>query len=289
MARGVPYDATKRALFRAASAPDLFRLGRYATQAAVCAELCRVAYLGTDRHLETVLSTAQLTLEAAISRGSGFAYVARREVPSLTALVFRGTSPDPRDLLTDIKFLPREWSPAGSVHRGFADALDAMWRDIVAALPSADTPVVMTGHSLGGALATLAASRRPNATLCTFGSPLVGNRSFTSTLPMTHARYQNCADIVCRLPEGLPGFTHAGTLHYIDRWGTVHTNPSKQFVVNDQRAASANYLARVACAPRRLCFVSSPITRRSTTSRQRSAGAGTRYATAEPRSYGDNG
>lgn len=61
--------------------------------------------------------------------------------------------------------------------------------------------LLLTGHSLGAALATLAATLELSAELITIGSPRVGNDEFVQ-LRATRAvkRFVNCADIVTRVP-----------------------------------------------------------------------------------------
>merc|ERR1719253_1400648 len=76
------------------------------------------------------------------------------------------------------------------VHRGFQGALMAVYDEVVEAVSeiqqSQCSSLWFTGHSLGGAMATLLAaeyrvmySELPIA-LCTFGSPRVGNERFAS-------------------------------------------------------------------------------------------------------------
>ena len=99
--------------------------------------------------------------------------------------------------------------------------------------------------SLGAAMATLAASRRPPDMLYTFGSPMVGNGAFGATLKgVAHARFQNCTDIVARIPAGLPGFEHTGTLHYLDRHGKLQLRAGARVVRPDQRIAAFEYFAQ---------------------------------------------
>jgi triacylglycerol lipase len=77
------------------------------------------------------------------------------------ALVFRGTEQDVRDFRSDLETLPiRVGGDGARVHEGFEIALDAVWPEILLELTKLDCPVFYAGHSLGAALATLAAARR---------------------------------------------------------------------------------------------------------------------------------
>lgn len=125
-----------------------------------------------------------------------------------------------RDLFTDLDALPMAWPQGGKVHRGFAGALDRVWTQIEGQLDRLDMPVLFAGHSLGAALATLAASRRPPDTLYTFGSPRVGDADFAASMAKTVVyRYVNCCDVVAHLPPAV--YQPVGTLRYIDSNGRL--------------------------------------------------------------------
>ena len=112
-----------------------------------------------------------------------------------------------------------EW---GSVHRGFKDGIYSeemanvmkVFQDI-----AQDKQVTITGHSLGGALAILAASRHKiesgvSPTVYTFGQPLVGDDQFADRfmqeLPNKLYRVINKKDIVPRIPPTAVGYRHFG-------------------------------------------------------------------------------
>ena len=107
-------------------------------------------------------------------------------------VAFRGTEPTAwSDIKADLK-IRRVKCPTGFVHRGFRDALDEVWADVVAWIAKQKCEhVFFTGHSLGGALATLAASRWNTVTthLYTYGSPRVGGKKFIQSFK-TKERYR---------------------------------------------------------------------------------------------------
>jgi triacylglycerol lipase len=211
------------------------------------AELCRLIYRqGTDEvegaagpSRKEVLARVNLDevdffnegdTEAALIKTTGSSDV------QYAALVLRGTN-DPRDWLTNFNAIPKNWAGGGLVHKGFAKALDLAWDKVTASLDKnvpSDCPLFITGHSLGAALATLAASvRRPRA-LYTFGSPRVGNDEFGATLAGVNVfRVVNNRDAVTTVPPPLP-FHHVGELHYIAHEGGMLVNPDDDTVARDR-------------------------------------------------------
>jgi triacylglycerol lipase len=132
--------------------------------------------------------------------------------PAFAVLVFRGTEQTPQDFLSDIEIGAKAILPGGvRTHEGFAKALDSVWTEIDGELATLRCPVFYTGHSLGAALATLAASRRAPQAVYTFGSPLVGNRGFVASLDNVPVyRVVHDLDAVTRVPPEVLGFRHAG-------------------------------------------------------------------------------
>jgi len=152
------------------------------------------------------------------------------------ALVFRGTS-DLQDWLTDITVIPESWAGRGLIHEGFGEALKLGWAKITASLDKnvpSDCPLFIAGHSLGAALATLAASLRQPRALYTFGSPRVGDDDFGATLSGVNVfRVANNRDVVPTVPPPLP-FHHVGELHYITHKGGMLVNPDDDTVARDR-------------------------------------------------------
>lgn len=136
--------------------------------------------------------------------------------PFFAVLVFRGTEQKPKDYLTDLEIgqISLTENNRKEIHEGFEEALSSVWGKISVELSRLTCPVFYTGHSLGAALATLAASRLAPKALYTFGSPRVGNEAFAASLAaIPHYRVVDDEDIVATVPPEAMGFRHAGTEH----------------------------------------------------------------------------
>jgi hypothetical protein len=134
-------------------------------------------------------------------------------------LVFRGTEQTPKDGFADANIgrFPLEKERV-DVHDGFETALASVWDRIAAelALLPAGCPVFFTGHSLGAALATLAAARHAPKAVYTFGSPRVGNQAFVYSLKgITIYRVVDDEDSVATVPPEAIGFSHVGEVHQL--------------------------------------------------------------------------
>lgn len=122
------------------------------------------------------------------------------------------------DLLTDSLFLPAACAAGGRVHAGFLQAFEQVRArlDTLANEKSPQQNFWLAGHSLGGAIATLAAAHLGAdafQSLYTYGCPRVGDAAFARTLPSgKYHRVVNGADWICQLPPDSLGYTHGGTL-----------------------------------------------------------------------------
>lgn len=140
---------------------------------------------------------------------------------SYLIVCFRGTSSG-TDALVDARFLKTDaFGGRGRVHRGFQGALDSVWSRLEAVvaplLPS--RKLFISGHSLGAALAQLAAHRfalgaHPVTGVYVYGSPRVGNRDFMNAynelLEEKTFLHINNKDIVAQIPPRVLGFNHLG-------------------------------------------------------------------------------
>ena len=156
----------------------------------------------------------------------------------VACVAFRGTEPTAwSDIKADLK-IRRVKCPTGFVHRGFRDALNEVWPDVASWLSAAKCEhVFFTGHSLGGALATLAASRWNTETthLYTFGSPRVGGKKFVQSFKTRERyRYRNNNDIVTKVPFEILGYKHVsgegGNFIYFDIDGNISHKFSRWYM-----------------------------------------------------------
>lgn len=160
-----------------------------------------------------------------------------RKPSVMNVLVFRGTTANFSDIITDLK---AKWITTGNgnAHKGFVEAFEVVENDVmweIGNLPQVE-PLYVTGHSLGGALATVAAMRCDKvhtlAASYTFGSPRVGGPEWVDGLKCPVYRVVNEADGVPLVPPsivltilippllwlsriGFVGFQHVGDMRYL--------------------------------------------------------------------------
>jgi triacylglycerol lipase len=167
-------------------------------------------------------------------------------------LAFRGTEPtELSDLIADLNAIPRGAMTHGLVHSGFRGEVDKIWNDIKNHQSNhTDKRFYITGHSLGGAMATIATSRFEEFTkvdrLTTFGSPRVGTRNFVKHIETPHLRYVNNNDLVTKVPLALMGYKHHGTLQYINFYGNIRKLTAWQLLKDRWRGWKSGILDGVA-------------------------------------------
>lgn len=182
------------------------------------AELCRLVYRNGDRN-QFLARGGLVEVKPFDKKGTEAFLVRSVRGPSFAALVFRGTD-DLEAWITDLKAWKTPLKDGAAVHEGFEEAIEPVWTDIQQAIANVEDPLFFSGHSLGAALATIAAARlaatRPPRALYTFGSPFVGNRAFVASLPRIPIfRVDDAHDIVPTVPPEELGYTHVGELHQL--------------------------------------------------------------------------
>lgn len=180
-------------------------------------------------------------------------YLAVDHTNKLIVLAFRG-SHSLSNWISNINILFKDWSLCSGcrVHAGFLESWTATRNDVAAPLKAAVAanpgyPIVATGHSLGAAVATLAAAelrtqgynvglvstkpRCPTMGLAvqetspvltrrqyTYGSPMVGNNAFATFVTNQSGgnyRVTHANDIVPKLPGLLFGYRHVSPEYWI--------------------------------------------------------------------------
>lgn len=152
---------------------------------------------------------------------------------------FRGTQLNEANLKTDLYESLVKYEPTShlnvSVSYGFANAflnLRQFFYDVIFRIQA--NRVIITGHSLGGALASLAAfdlkyiNPDTNLTVYTFASPRVGDIAFASNfnkMVTRSYRVQNMYDPVPRFPTTYQGYEHVKKEILIDGQNCIINAP----------------------------------------------------------------
>jgi triacylglycerol lipase len=194
--------------------------------------LAQLAYETADQSkVEDILKAWQLKMHKFVSNNptTGLppdsACVVVAAGRGATFVTFAGSDPLKfEDWITDFD----AEKSATDVHRGFQQTIGNVWPDIeagiktaIAGRPASEQGLFFTGHSLGGALAIVAAtcaSATPEfknlpTTVYTFGSPRTGGAEFFSEYPLNDSTFRliHGTDIVATVPAAQPGdYRHVG-------------------------------------------------------------------------------
>lgn len=158
------------------------------------------------RELECSLEQVGLRLVETLSANATQAYLAFND--EFMFLAFRGTEADRmKDIRADAKATQTTCPTGERVHSGFMQQYDDISCKLETALDQdavKGKPLFITGHSLGGAVATIAARRldaeRRIAACYTYGSPRVGTEGWVGQIKTPIYRIVNSADPVPMVP-----------------------------------------------------------------------------------------
>jgi triacylglycerol lipase len=190
---------------------------------------------GADRLLYFFLEHEPYAFVATSPDGTGY-------------LVFRGTDSD-ADWVENLKFDQDEYAFApgfGKTNQGFTGVYSSMREDILHVLSGAPSikKLLITGHSLGSALSTLAVpdlcanlARSEDFKMihCNFASPRTGDQAFVAAYNRCGVptfRLVNTCDIVPTVPASvltfdLPIYSHVGTsVDFTAQYGSIPANHS---------------------------------------------------------------
>ena len=253
----IAYDSSLDALISPELRETLFLPGQAYSPRQLAMEAARLAYVRTEAS-----EAERARLAHALGRvgfdtpqrfdaplGGAHAFGAFRPSDGTALVAFRGTQiDDPRDLLADLQAILVPWAAsAGRVHAGFAATALSLMPAIETwlAREAGARRLILSGHSLGAAMATLAASAWRPTLLVTLGSPRVGDAAFADTVaPLASERIVNCCDLVTRVPPALPfvaEYVHVALRLYIDRTGAVHAQIGDEAIDEDRAKARAAF------------------------------------------------
>jgi hypothetical protein len=154
---------------------------------------------------------------------------------------FKGTA-EARDWWTNLRAYPWKWAKGWS-HRGFTVAARALCRDIMLVISMLDydlkSEVIITGHSLGGAMAEkfaeLFSDYHAKVHLVTFGKPngqFLPKQSRLAYLS-TQLSVVHGSDLVTRLPRVLFRPDPGQNMLYLSNNGENVCNPSGEYKRQD--------------------------------------------------------
>lgn len=173
-------------------------------------------------------------------------------------LAFRGTEPDRwKDWCTDMSSTKKLWL-ACQVHTGFATAHDGVakqYLELIRKMRTNNQAIYVTGHSLGGALATLGGkvlltggaegeNWKPTMVV-SFGAPKVGDTRFTTSYGVTLLRFVHNEDIIPHVPP-MGSYEDGGSLLYFKPDGSLsyNVNDIAKFTSRLKNAVSAILAAK---------------------------------------------
>ena len=193
----------------------------------VFAKFSKYAYLNPDE-------------AAASAKNEGFFKTEFIDIDGAQAYVFynksdliiscRGTQPsEMNDIMADLEVFKADSVTGNKIHQGFKEEVDKIY-DLVEERVErlVGHKIWCTGHSLGGAMATILAQRLEFAgghdvdTLYTYGSPRAGGPKFRAWCDkhLNHQRFVNNNDVVPCVPSFFR-WRHTGKCHYIKSTGEV--------------------------------------------------------------------
>ncbi len=143
----------------------------------------------------------------------------------------RGTEPSQlNDIYADLEIFKADSVTGSKIHQGFKEEVDKIYDQVEKRLAkySKGRKIWCTGHSLGGAMATILSQRlefrggHDIDTLYTYGSPRAGGPQFRSWCDrhLNHQRFVNNNDVVPCVPSWFR-WRHTGDCLYIKSTGEV--------------------------------------------------------------------
>ncbi|PPQ76888.1 hypothetical protein CVT24_008744, partial [Panaeolus cyanescens] len=164
-------------------------------------------------------------------------YIARDDSRKEIIVAFRGST-SPIDFINDVNFILTPFTSSGvsapgdvRVHSGFLNSWNSVAPTVLDTLKQQlvgqnDYTIVTVGHSLGGAVASIAAMAikanfaNVNVRMYTYGQPRTGNPAYANWVNSLFGtgrayRVTHTTDPVPHLPFPIMGYAHHGTEYWI--------------------------------------------------------------------------
>ena len=211
-------------------------LNAYASAGQIAAELANDAYL-CEEDFKTKYKESALSITASISKSVHFYTLHTRN--NTLIVTFRGSRSfenwESNLNIGETQFLDVK---GAIVHQGFyEEALGT--RTKLAKVLDKNQKVIVTGHSLGGAVALVFAAMLQNdgfdVKLITFGSPPVGNQTFVDSIKaLDHIRYTHIFDIVPKVKK-----------EYVDKFKLSLSNLNEHFKEGQKMKSLLGYIGGI--------------------------------------------
>jgi len=214
---------------------------QFLDKAVLAAGCANAAYLDPDQGIPAFTALGWTSVQF-MENGNAEGYLLKND--HMIGIAYRGTQPTQlKDLLADLDAIPKRHGP-GKVHEGFRREARKLWDPTIAHVEAnAGQHILVTGHSLGAAMATYAAQElswagHKDLELFTFGSPRLGDREYVKGMDVAHHRFRNCNDIIPTVPVPVPAamYKHHGELHYINFYGNIRELSTWQGIKDHWRA-----------------------------------------------------
>lgn len=201
------------------------------------AALSDAAYHHTATDMDACIGKFGWCVHDDIQRDDNRVLLCYNDILDIVAIVFRGST-NRQNWLANLDARVSRSDAGGFVHHGFADAFSSVRAEVMARLESLlehhqYRNVLVTGHSLGGALACLCAYQLTNPSIhrvqvITFGQPRIGDanwsRRYEAMVPDSLRVVHDLDDVP--LVPGVP-FVHAGRLLHLTSQGVPMGPPGR--------------------------------------------------------------